>query len=460
MVIISLTGILSQKHEKHENEDSSPSWKPKSRPAQRDSIVTKNEGNDVKLTCGVNGNPKPSIKWYKDGRIFDDKKRSKTKLHRYSLIMKDAQVDDKGDYQCIVTNVHGSLNFTFYVTVIKLTWPLEVEEPQNQTVNEGDDAIFTCRPLNDPDATIKWVKRNQTGLQTSIGKTSDILENKEMLVLRSVTMKDAGHYVCFVGNYFGLKQVDVWLTVIPTPTTTTTTSTTTTTPTTTTTTPTTTTTTPTTTKPSTTTPTTTTPTTTTTTTTTTMKIPFWPEPTPDWDDDFDDTQRKKDKKKKKKKDKKKKNKKDRKKKKKNKKKNREDTSYMQPEIYDKNYVDTKTPNPDNWFGRTGRIDPDDPYDQGIVPEPFNPTLENDQIIPYGENNKDETIDYSDVDFTGKTQGENTSQKKSAEKDIDVWTIYIIVGSVAGGVLLIGVVAIVVALCCNRYEDDGYKHTNV
>ncbi|CAC5408540.1 unnamed protein product [Mytilus coruscus] len=177
MVIISLTGILSQKH-------SSPSWKPKSRPAQRDSIVTKNEGNDVKLTCGVNGNPKPSIKWYKDGRIFDDKKRSKTKLHRYSLIMKDAQVDDKGDYQCIVTNVHGSLNFTFYVTVIKLTWPLEVEEPQNQTVNEGDDAIFTCRPLNDPDATIKWVKRNQTGLQTSIGKTSDILENKEMLVLQ------------------------------------------------------------------------------------------------------------------------------------------------------------------------------------------------------------------------------------------------------------------------------------
>ena len=41
-------------------------------------------------------------------------------------------------------------------------------------MNEGGDAIFTCRPLNDPEATIKWVKRNQTGLQTSIGKTSDV----------------------------------------------------------------------------------------------------------------------------------------------------------------------------------------------------------------------------------------------------------------------------------------------
>ncbi|CAC5408556.1 FGFR2 [Mytilus coruscus] len=205
--------------------DSSPSWKPKSRPAQGDHIVTKNEGNDFKLTCGVNGNPKPSIVWYKDGRVFDDKKRLKTKLHRYSLIMKDAQVDDTGDYQCTVTNVHGSLNFTFYVRVIKLAWPLQVEKPQNQTVNEGDDAIFTCRALNDPEATINWVKRIQTGLHTSIGKISDIIENKEILVLRSVNMSDAGHYVCFVGNLYGLKHVDVWLTVIPTTTPTTTTTT-------------------------------------------------------------------------------------------------------------------------------------------------------------------------------------------------------------------------------------------
>ena len=32
--------------------------------------------------------------------------------------MKEVTVEDKGDYQCIVTNVHGSLNFTFIVEVI------------------------------------------------------------------------------------------------------------------------------------------------------------------------------------------------------------------------------------------------------------------------------------------------------------------------------------------------------
>lgn len=48
-----------------------------------------------------------------------------------------------------------------------------------------------------------------------------------------------------------------------------------------------------------------------------------------------------------------------------------------------------------------------------------------------------------------------------EEGMSAWTIYIIVGLVAGGVLLVGLVAIVVALCCNRIEDrNGYKHTSV
>ena len=29
------------------------------------------------MTCGTNGNPKPSIIWYKNGRLFDDKNRLK-----------------------------------------------------------------------------------------------------------------------------------------------------------------------------------------------------------------------------------------------------------------------------------------------------------------------------------------------------------------------------------------------
>lgn len=468
MILMSLTGILSER-------GSAPSWKPKSRPANHDSIVSKTEGNDIKLTCGANGNPEPSIIWYKDGRLFDETARPKSKVHKYTLTIKDATVEDKGDYQCLVTNNHGSINFTFIVEVIKMTWPLELEEPDNVTVTEGEDAIFTCRPLNDPSASVKWVKRNQTGVQTSIGQTSDFLDTgaKEMLVIKNAQRKDAGHYTCLVGNYFGIKQVDAWLNVLPRTTTTTTTTTTTRT-TITTTTPTTTKTTPTTTK---TTPTTTT-TTPTTTTTEALITSFFPEPTPEWDNiDFDDDeedeeeQRKKDKKKKKKNNKKKNRKNKKKKNKKNRNKNREDENTDMPdyEESDTNHIPHVTP--DDWFRRTDRIKPDEEktkWEQDTKSEKYNPKhVDNNGLFPYEEkgikkvdSSGNDNIDNSAIEFNNGMPGEKTQQKQSEDKDIDVWTIYIIVGSVAGGVLLIGVVAIVVALCCNRYEDEGYKHTNV
>ena len=61
---------------------------------------------------------------------------------------------------------------------------------------------------------------------------------------------------------------------------------------------------------------------------------------------------------------------------------------------------------------------------------------------------------------GTVQGQDQDQGED-NMNVSVWTIYIIVGSVAGGVLLVGLVAIVVALCCNRIEENnGYKHTSV
>ena len=44
--------------------------------------------------------------------------------------------------------------------------------------------------------------------------------------------------------------------------------------------------------------------------------------------------------------------------------------------------------------------------------------------------------------------------------ISVWTVYIIVGSIAGGILLAGLVAIAIALCCQKEEEQPYKSTSV
>lgn len=55
---------------------------------------------------------------------------------------------------------------------------------------------------------------------------------------------------------------------------------------------------------------------------------------------------------------------------------------------------------------------------------------------------------------------HTQTKETYPALVSIWTIYIIVGSVSGGVLLIGLITIVVAVCCQKESSGTYKSTNV
>lgn len=62
---------------------------------------------------------------------------------------------------------------------------------------------------------------------------------------------------------------------------------------------------------------------------------------------------------------------------------------------------------------------------------------------------------------GRHANESHSQSKEAYPAlVSIWTIYIIVGSVSGGVLLIGLITIIVAVCCQKETSGTYKSTNV
>lgn len=59
-------------------------------------------------------------------------------------------------------------------------------------------------------------------------------------------------------------------------------------------------------------------------------------------------------------------------------------------------------------------------------------------------------------------GNKTSRGKIQSQDelIGKWTIYTIVGAIAGIILLFGLIAITVALCCRRDSNGLYKSTPV
>ncbi|XP_061185811.1 fibroblast growth factor receptor-like 1 [Saccostrea echinata] len=143
-----------------------PRWIPKSRPFKGENNVAQLTGSDINLTCPASGNPTPKTTWYKNGDWFNASQRLNTETRRFSLLLNDTQTSDTGEYSCVVHNSEGSLNFTYTVNIIRRPWPLEVEEPQNVTVMEGERVVFRCRVLNDPDATTQWIKRD-----TEVGDT-------------------------------------------------------------------------------------------------------------------------------------------------------------------------------------------------------------------------------------------------------------------------------------------------
>ena len=77
-------------------------------------------GNSVKLDCSADGNPPPTVKWYKDGKLFEERKGgNKLYLSQWTNILnlKDLVPSDTGSYTCNVSNSYGWINHTYKVDV-------------------------------------------------------------------------------------------------------------------------------------------------------------------------------------------------------------------------------------------------------------------------------------------------------------------------------------------------------
>lgn len=67
-------------------------------------------GNNVSITCQVNGFPFPSLMWYKDGLQLELSERIST--IDGVLFIRNAQLLDAGEYECAVWNIAGQSQAT------------------------------------------------------------------------------------------------------------------------------------------------------------------------------------------------------------------------------------------------------------------------------------------------------------------------------------------------------------
>ncbi|XP_053185436.1 obscurin [Scomber japonicus] len=162
-------------------------------------------GQTVKLACKATGVPKPVVTWYKDGRaveadphhiIIEDPDGSCT------LILDNMTADDSGQYMCFATSAAGNASTLGKITV--QVPPRFVNKMRNAIFVAGEDAQFTCVIQSAPSPKIRWFKdgrllTDQEKYQTYSELRSGVL----VLVIKSLTERDLGHYECELSNRLG-----------------------------------------------------------------------------------------------------------------------------------------------------------------------------------------------------------------------------------------------------------------
>ncbi|CAE1311452.1 Fibroblast growth factor receptor-like 1 [Acanthosepion pharaonis] len=111
-------------------------------------------GSSIRFKCKATGIPQPEVRWLKDGQIWvsEDVGSYQDSRLRWTLKINDLQEKDSGKYTCIVTNLHGSINYTYTLEVVEKVHDKPEflpPHPLNQTVRHGQQASFQCHVKSD-----------------------------------------------------------------------------------------------------------------------------------------------------------------------------------------------------------------------------------------------------------------------------------------------------------------------
>ncbi|XP_063300275.1 inactive tyrosine-protein kinase 7 [Pelobates fuscus] len=165
--------------------------------------------SSVTLRCHIDGHPRPSYQWFRNGDLISDVGRSYSFSNKErTLTLRSAEPDHNGEYYCCAHNTLGKVcsNRNFTLSIIDESFPQALLIPEDQIVNKNEDAIFHCQFTATPPPTLEWLFDEDDIPLTN--KTRITVFQNGSLLISSVKPRSAGLYRC-IGTGSRGKQTEL-----------------------------------------------------------------------------------------------------------------------------------------------------------------------------------------------------------------------------------------------------------
>jgi hypothetical protein len=198
------------------------------------SDVYMESGMEAQFKCKIIGKPEPKVVWYCNCRKITANEKFellKDETDHYTLIVKNANFNDEGEYTCKANNCKGETSWSanLYLNEIvskkqtsssneTLIAPNFLRKIKDSTCSEGCPAKFDCFIDGEPFPKISWFKNNSP---IDIEKNSEKYKlsvdedsgEVNFVILNTSKNKDEDEYLIKLENSAGVSQCSAYLAI-------------------------------------------------------------------------------------------------------------------------------------------------------------------------------------------------------------------------------------------------------
>uniref|UniRef100_A0A671U5A3 Sidekick cell adhesion molecule 1 n=1 Tax=Sparus aurata TaxID=8175 RepID=A0A671U5A3_SPAAU len=168
---------------------------------------------NVDIPCLATGVPQPRIEWFKDAVPLSKLANPRYKVTAAAgLTVRRVQLGDGGIFQCLARNGAGETQAHTQLLVSSVA-PTFTFPPSDQTVTDGNTALFTCQTSGAPKPAITWKKGSQILASGSVQVPKFTLLQSGGLEIQPISFQDSGEYTCIASNSEGTINTTATLTV-------------------------------------------------------------------------------------------------------------------------------------------------------------------------------------------------------------------------------------------------------